>query len=407
MMGIEWLKPGVFFGSMLYAVIGVAIFWICFVIVDKLTPYKLWDEIVEKKNVALAIVVGAMAWPSGRSSPRPSMADGEGATPAACRSARPKSRCSPRSSSSRPAGWSTSWPPARWRATCWATRSCSSPPSSAPTCSRWAWAPTCRASSSGSWWRTSCASSCWSGWSAGCCRRSLFALHSWPPASFRFALYALVLLVGIAGRAGDPAGDAHPQAPFRDRYALKDLVSQVLTFDYLGALAVAVAFPLLLVPQLGLIRTGAVLRPAERGGGGVGAVAVPRRAARAARACAGLRVHGGGARPGLRRRRPHHHAGPKTASTATTSSTARPAPTSASWSPRATAGVRLFLNGNLQFHSRDEYRYHEALVHPAMAAHGAPKQVLVLGGGDGMAVREVLKYPAASKRSRWSSSTRT
>ncbi len=61
MMGIEWLKPAVFFGSMLYAFIGVAIFWICFVIVDKLTPYNLWEEIVEKKNVALAIVVGATA----------------------------------------------------------------------------------------------------------------------------------------------------------------------------------------------------------------------------------------------------------------------------------------------------------------------------------------------------------
>ena len=60
MMGIEWLKPAVFFGSMLYAVIGVGVFWISFVIVDKLTPYDLWEEIVEKKNVALAIVVGAM-----------------------------------------------------------------------------------------------------------------------------------------------------------------------------------------------------------------------------------------------------------------------------------------------------------------------------------------------------------
>jgi spermidine synthase len=59
-----------------------------------------------------------------------------------------------------------------------------------------------------------------------------------------------------------------------------------------------------------------------------------------------------------------------------------------------TSGVRLFLNGNLQFHSRDEYRYHESLVHPAMLAHGAPKRVLVLGGGDGMAVREVLKHPS-------------
>ena len=61
MMGIEWLKPAVFFGSMLYALIGVAIFWICFIIVDKITPYDLWGEICEKKNVALAIVVGSTA----------------------------------------------------------------------------------------------------------------------------------------------------------------------------------------------------------------------------------------------------------------------------------------------------------------------------------------------------------
>ncbi|MDH4061479.1 MAG: DUF350 domain-containing protein [Aquincola sp.] len=60
MVGIEWLKPGVFFGSMLFALIGVLIFWICFVIIDKLTPYDLWAEIVEKKNVALAIVVASM-----------------------------------------------------------------------------------------------------------------------------------------------------------------------------------------------------------------------------------------------------------------------------------------------------------------------------------------------------------
>lgn len=60
MLGIEWLKPSVFFGSMLYALVGVFIFWLCFLLVDKLTPYDLWHEIVEKKNTALAIVVGAM-----------------------------------------------------------------------------------------------------------------------------------------------------------------------------------------------------------------------------------------------------------------------------------------------------------------------------------------------------------
>jgi uncharacterized membrane protein YjfL (UPF0719 family) len=60
MWGLDWLKPAAFFGSLLYALIGVLVFWLAFVIIDKLTPYDLWAEICEKKNVALAIVVGAM-----------------------------------------------------------------------------------------------------------------------------------------------------------------------------------------------------------------------------------------------------------------------------------------------------------------------------------------------------------
>ena len=60
-MGLEWLKPGAFFGSILYALIGVAMFWLSFLIIDKLTPYDLWAELVEKQNMAVAIVVGAMS----------------------------------------------------------------------------------------------------------------------------------------------------------------------------------------------------------------------------------------------------------------------------------------------------------------------------------------------------------
>ncbi|MEO7549094.1 MAG: DUF350 domain-containing protein [Ramlibacter sp.] len=60
-MGIEWLKPGAFFGSILYALIGVIVLWLSFIIIDKLTPYDLWQEIVEKHNMALAILLGAMA----------------------------------------------------------------------------------------------------------------------------------------------------------------------------------------------------------------------------------------------------------------------------------------------------------------------------------------------------------
>ncbi|HCX80311.1 MAG: hypothetical protein A3E00_10865 [Curvibacter sp. RIFCSPHIGHO2_12_FULL_63_18] len=60
-MTMEWLKPDVVLGSALYAVMGVLIFWICFLIIDKITPYNLWLEIVEKQNKALALVVAAMS----------------------------------------------------------------------------------------------------------------------------------------------------------------------------------------------------------------------------------------------------------------------------------------------------------------------------------------------------------
>ena len=55
--------------------------------------------------------------------------------------------------------------------------------------------------------------------------------------------------------------------------------------------------------------------------------------------------------------------------------------------------LRLFLNGNLQFSSKDEYRYHEALVHPLASQQKLRGKILILGGGDGLAAREVLKYP--------------
>ena len=55
--------------------------------------------------------------------------------------------------------------------------------------------------------------------------------------------------------------------------------------------------------------------------------------------------------------------------------------------------VRLYIDGNVQFSSKDEYRYHEALVHIPMSVASAKSEVLILGGGDGMAARELLKYP--------------
>lgn len=60
-MNMEWLRTSAFFGSILFALMGVIIFWLSFLIIDKLTPYNLWEEIVEKQNKALALVVAAMS----------------------------------------------------------------------------------------------------------------------------------------------------------------------------------------------------------------------------------------------------------------------------------------------------------------------------------------------------------
>jgi putative membrane protein len=60
-MGMEWMRPGVLLGSLVFALLGVLIFWLCFIVIDKLTPYNLWEEIVEKQNMALGMVVAAMS----------------------------------------------------------------------------------------------------------------------------------------------------------------------------------------------------------------------------------------------------------------------------------------------------------------------------------------------------------
>jgi spermidine synthase len=229
---------------------------------------------------------------------------------------------------------------------------------------------------------------------------ALFALQSLSSPSFRFALYALVLLVGILVGLEIPLVMRILKAQVRsaggERQGLKTLVSQVLTFDYLGALAVSVAFPLLLVPHLGLIRTGAFFGLLNA------AVAVwalwlfrgQLRGVKAhASACAltilALLAAFAGADRVTTWAEDRFYADTVLFSEST--------PYQRVVVTASPQGVRLFLNGNLQFHSRDEYRYHEALVHPVMAAHGAAKRVLVLGGGDGMAVREILKYPSVER----------
>ncbi len=220
----------------------------------------------------------------------------------------------------------------------------------------------------------------------------LFAAHAWLPGSFRFALYALVLLVGTLVGLEIPL----VMRILKRNVALKDLVSQVLTFDYLGALAVSLAFPLLLVPNLGLIRTG-LLFGLMNAAVALWALWLFRHELRRFRAHAlacGLTLialSGGMAGADQLTSWAEDKMYQDPVLFAVSSPYQRIVLTRAGG--EGNIGYRLFLNGNLQFTQRDEYRYHEALVHPAMAAHGGPRRVAVLGGGDGMAVREILKYP--------------
>lgn len=57
---MDLINPQFLINSLVYSILGVIVFWVSFVIIDKITPYNLWKQLVEEKNVALAIVVGAM-----------------------------------------------------------------------------------------------------------------------------------------------------------------------------------------------------------------------------------------------------------------------------------------------------------------------------------------------------------
>lgn len=100
----------------------------------------------------------------------------------------------------------------------------------------------------------------------------LFMAHSSLPASadfsFRVLLYGLVGLIGMLAGLEIPLVMRILKSHFAPRWPLSDLVSQVLTFDYLGALVVAVAFPLLFVPHLELVRTCRGLLRRAGGAGG-------------------------------------------------------------------------------------------------------------------------------------------
>jgi spermidine synthase len=206
--------------------------------------------------------------------------------------------------------------------------------------------------------------------------------------AFRLALY---LLVGVVGTL---VGLEVPllMRILRHQFDFKDVVANVLTFDYLGALGASLLFPLVLVPRLGLVRA-ALLFGVINALVAVWSIHLFRDRLRARGAlhagCALVLVALGA---GMWRAE-HITQLAEESLYADDVILARDTRYQRIVLTAWKDDLRLFLNGHLQFSSRDEYRYHEALVHPGLAALPSARRVLVLGGGDGLAVREVLRYP--------------
>ena len=207
--------------------------------------------------------------------------------------------------------------------------------------------------------------------------------------AFRLVLYIVVILVGTLVGLEIPL----LMRILKERFQFRELISHVLTFDYLGALGASLLFPILLVPKLGLVRSAllfGILNAAValwstflfreqlgRSGAlrtacmvvlvvlGLGTILADRISAAADNNLYADEVI-------FSRNTPYQRI------------------VLTKWKD----DLRLFLNSHLQFSSRDEYRYHEALVHPGLSSLPGARRVLVLGGGDGLAVRELLKYPS-------------
>jgi spermidine synthase len=209
---------------------------------------------------------------------------------------------------------------------------------------------------------------------------------------FRPVLYLVIVLVGTLVGIEIPL----LMRIIKDELDFKDLLAKVLAFDYVGALLVALVFPLAMVPRLGLVRSALVLG-----------------ALNAAVALWSVSLFEGSIRRPVRRRLEcgvvlvSMVVGLALAQRLTSLAEhqfyanevvyARNSPYQRVVLTRSTRDFQLFLSGSLQFHSADEYRYHEALVHPAMASAAHPRRVLVLGGGDGLAVREILRHDSVEE----------
>lgn len=228
----------------------------------------------------------------------------------------------------------------------------------------------------------------------GLCSVTLFMMFPFTPWLYKTAMFSFIFLIGMLVGLEIPLLTRVLAA----RKGTRRSIADVMSLDYVGALIGSVAFPILLLPSLGLITASFAIGLINM------LVAIanifwlrnylthPRRLLAASLAVLALLLL-------------------LTVSAGRITSFAQqhlyfdqiiwkrqtPYQTLVVTNDWPKQDLRLFIDGHLQFSEVDEHRYHEALVHPAMSWRhdngGTIRKVLVLGGGDGLAVREILKYP--------------
>ena len=203
--------------------------------------------------------------------------------------------------------------------------------------------------------------------------------------SFQATLLLTVTLIGMLVGAEIPLA----LRILQNDIEFKVLVSKVLGLDYLGALAASLLFPLWLVPNIGILRTGLLFGIVNVLAALLAASAMARTQYKKifvpAASIIMILLVGFVFAPKYERFFDEQNSSGITLYSKNT-------PYQRIHLVRSGDVVRLFLNGNLQFSSDDEYRYHEALVHPGLASvPGDHLNVLILGGGDGLAAREIFR----------------
>jgi len=177
----------------------------------------------------------------------------------------------------------------------------------------------------------------------------------------------------------------------KNHFNLKDTLAQVLSFDYLGALIASVLFPLFLLPYLGLMRTSFFIGLLNLAVGFFNLLifkpVLQNFWRRIATTCVLILIYiiGYWQSFGISNYLEQFLYQDEVIF-------AKQSPYQRIVLTRWAEDIRLYLNGNLQFSSADEHRYHEPLVHIPIALAHHPERVLLMGAGDGLAAREILKH---------------